>query len=69
MQHFLCLERPDWAIAQYRHCHTVLAREFGVEPMPQTQRLYQRVLAQQQSVASPTLAVEPCEATALAIQV
>jgi len=29
----------------------VLAREFGVEPMPETQRLYRQVLAQQNAGA------------------
>ena len=46
MQHLAQLGRPDWAIAQFRHCQTVLAREFGVEPMPETQRLYRDILAQ-----------------------
>jgi DNA-binding SARP family transcriptional activator len=36
--------RPDLALAQYRHCHQVLAREFGAEPLPETQRLYQQIL-------------------------
>ncbi len=36
--------RPDLALAQYRHCQQVLAREFGVEPLPETQRLYQQIL-------------------------
>jgi DNA-binding SARP family transcriptional activator len=36
--------RPDLALAQYRHCWQVLAREFGAEPLPGTQRLYQQIL-------------------------
>lgn len=36
--------RPDLALAQYRHCQQVLAREFGTEPLPETQRLYQKIL-------------------------
>lgn len=44
MQYLVRLGRADWAIAQYRHCHAVLAREFGVEPMPETQRLYEEIL-------------------------
>lgn len=51
------LGRADWAIAQFRHCKTVLAREFGVEPMPETQQLYQQILQQQGSIASATQTV------------
>jgi two-component SAPR family response regulator len=36
--------RPDLALVQYRHCQQVLAREFGAEPMPETQRLYKQIL-------------------------
>ncbi|HEC11882.1 MAG TPA: hypothetical protein ENI80_01295 [Acidiferrobacteraceae bacterium] len=36
--------RPDLALVQYRHCVEVLAREFGAEPLPETQRLYQQIL-------------------------
>jgi DNA-binding SARP family transcriptional activator len=36
--------RSDLALAQYRHCQHVLAREFGTEPLPETQRLYQKIL-------------------------
>jgi PAS domain S-box-containing protein len=36
--------RSDLALAQYRHCQQVLAREFGTEPLPETQRLYQKIL-------------------------
>ncbi len=36
--------RPDLALAQYRHCQQVLVREFGVEPLPETQRLYRQIL-------------------------
>ncbi len=36
--------RPDLALVQYRHCQQVMAREFGAEPLPETQRLYQRIL-------------------------
>ncbi len=53
MEYLVHLGRADWAIAQYRNCETVLAREFGVEPMPETQRLYQEILSQQY-VEAPT---------------
>jgi PAS domain S-box-containing protein len=46
MQYLVRLGRADWAITQFRHCQAVLAREFGVEPMPETQRLYRQILAQ-----------------------
>jgi PAS domain S-box-containing protein len=36
--------RSDLALVQYRHCKQVLAREFGTEPLPETQRLYQKIL-------------------------
>ena len=36
--------RPDLALGQYRHCQQVLAREFGTEPLPETQRLYHEIL-------------------------
>jgi len=44
MEYLLCLGHPDRALAQYRHCETVLAREFGVAPMPETRRLYQQIV-------------------------
>ncbi|GMR07257.1 MAG: hypothetical protein BMS9Abin26_0259 [Gammaproteobacteria bacterium] len=36
--------RPDLALLQYRHCEQVLAREFGTEPLHETQRLYRQIL-------------------------
>lgn len=57
MQYLVQLGRVDWAIAQFRHCRTVLAREFGVEPMPETQRLYQHILEQQNAGVSTSQAV------------
>ena len=44
MQYLVKEGRPDLALAQYRHCQQVLAREFGAEPLPETQRLYQQIL-------------------------
>ena len=57
MQYLVQLGRVDWAIAQFRHCQTVLAREFGVEPMAETQRLYQHILEQQNAEVSTSQAV------------
>ena len=44
MEYLLCQGHVDRALAQYRHCEAVLAREFGVDPMPETQRLYQQIV-------------------------
>jgi DNA-binding SARP family transcriptional activator len=49
MQYLVLLGRPDWAAAQFRHCRAVLAREFGIEPLPETQRLYREILAQEEA--------------------
>ncbi len=46
MEYLVKFGRPELALAQYRHCQQVLAREFGAEPLPQTQRLYQQILKQ-----------------------
>lgn len=39
------LGQCDRAIAQYRQCRDVLKTDLGVEPAPETQRLYRRLLA------------------------
>lgn len=39
------LGRADEALAQYRRCRAVLAEEIGVEPMRETQRLYEDIRA------------------------
>jgi PAS domain S-box-containing protein len=44
MEHLANFGRPDLALAQYRHCQRILAREFGTEPLPETRRLYQEIL-------------------------
>ena len=55
MSYLARLGRRDWAIAQFRHCREVLGREFGVEPMAETQRLYREILAQEKAGAgAPT---------------
>ena len=63
MRYQVHLGRIDSAIAQYRQCRTVLGREFGVEPMPETQQLYQQVLARRRGndgkASSLRLAVKP----------
>lgn len=49
MEYLVKYGRPDLALAQYRHCQQVLAKEFGAEPLPETQRLYQQILARSDS--------------------
>ncbi len=44
MEHLVRLGRADWAVAQFQHCQRVLAQELGVEPMPETQRLYRQIV-------------------------
>jgi len=44
MEYLARLGHTDQAIAQYNACHQVLAQELGVEPMPETQRLYRRIV-------------------------
>jgi DNA-binding SARP family transcriptional activator len=38
------LGRPDQALVQFRRCRQILARELDVEPLPETYRLYRRIL-------------------------
>jgi DNA-binding SARP family transcriptional activator len=44
MDHLVHLGRADWAIAEYQKCQKFLDRELGMEPMPETVRLYQQIL-------------------------
>jgi len=44
MDFLIRLGHSDQAAAQYVACQQVLARELGVEPMPQTQRLYRSIV-------------------------
>jgi DNA-binding SARP family transcriptional activator len=45
MEYLVRLGRTDAAVAQYRHCQRVLEHELGVEPMPETRRLYRQIIA------------------------
>ncbi len=60
MEYLACLGNIDSARAQYRHCRHVLATELGVEPMPETQTLYRRIIAGKGagSAAKPDWAAE-----------
>ena len=44
MEHLVRLDRADWAIAEYQKCQKFLKREFDMEPMPETERLYRQIL-------------------------
>ncbi|MDH3219876.1 MAG: winged helix-turn-helix domain-containing protein [Gammaproteobacteria bacterium] len=57
MQYLIELGKTDSALAQYRQCREVLGREFGVEPMPETQQIYQQILARhnRESTTAPAL--------------
>lgn len=46
------LGNTDAAVAQYRRCQRLLARELGVEPMIETQRLYRQILAGEERAVS-----------------
>jgi PAS domain S-box-containing protein len=46
MSHLVRLGQTDAAVAQYRQCERVLARELDVEPMSETRHLYRRILEQ-----------------------
>lgn len=50
----LDLGQPDQAAVQFRRCREVLARELDAEPLPETQRLYQRILAARPSPSKQT---------------
>ncbi len=74
MTHLLRLGHTDSAVAQYHHCERLLARELGVEPMPETQRLYQRILergaepaAGEFPVAAPVSASHPAPRDSVAL--
>ena len=43
-------------MAQYHRCRRLLARELDVEPMPETQRLYQKIFNRYQETAAEKLA-------------
>lgn len=44
MRCYLQLGRRGEALRQYERCATVLARELGLEPLPETQALFQQIL-------------------------
>jgi PAS domain S-box-containing protein len=45
MEYLIRDGHTDAAVAQYHHCQRVLDRELGVEPMAETHRLYQKIIA------------------------
>ena len=54
IQYLIVLGKIDSALAQYRLCRDVLNREFGVEPMAETQQLHQQILARYHPEAETT---------------
>jgi PAS domain S-box-containing protein len=46
MEYLVRLGRSDSAVAQYRTCQSILAKELGVDPLPETQLLYQQIVAE-----------------------
>lgn len=44
MEYLVRLGRADGAVAQFHRCRRILTEELGVEPMPETQRLYRKIL-------------------------
>lgn len=45
MEILVRLGRADWAIAQFHRCERLLAEQLGVEPMPETCRLFDDIMA------------------------
>jgi PAS domain S-box-containing protein len=52
MTYLAHLGHSDSAVAQYHHCARILAEELDVEPMPETTRLYEKILAGEATVES-----------------
>jgi len=52
MEYLAFLGHIDSARAQYHHCRQILATELGVEPMPETQKLYRQIIAGKGSVSA-----------------
>lgn len=64
MEHLVRLGRPDQALAQFHACKRILAQELAVDPMPETQHLYQNILAGKTNVKTaqcitPRIHVKP----------
>jgi DNA-binding SARP family transcriptional activator len=58
MQLYLANNEPVMAIRQYQSCQEVLANELNITPMPETQALYQQIMAgrpETQAELSPNL--------------
>jgi CheY-like chemotaxis protein len=45
--------RPDSAYRRYQECVDILRREFGREPMPETQKVYNEIVAELQKTPAP----------------
>ena len=55
MEYLVRLGNAEQAMAQYHDCRRLLARELDVEPMPETQRLYQNIHEEFRGVAAEKL--------------
>lgn len=53
----------DAALAQYKACRDVLAKELGVEPAPETQELYEQVLRGDWPSLTTSVSLEPAQQT------
>lgn len=61
MEYLVRLGHPDRAVAQFHACQCVLAKELGVDPMSETQHLYQQILeGQVKADARPYIATNSC---------
>lgn len=58
MQLYVQLNRPADALRQYRHCRRLLFRELGLEPEPETVRLYQAVARNRTRLEKETAVTE-----------
>jgi two-component SAPR family response regulator len=52
MKHLVRLGRAEQAVAQFHRCENIMARELGVEPMPETRHLYQQIVGGQSKAGS-----------------
>lgn len=59
MRLYLARGRRGAALEQYRVCRAILARELGVSPEPETERIHQEIRRRQTRIELPSSASEP----------
>src|SRR5262249_55877154 len=59
MQLYVSLGRHGAALRQYQSCVTVLERDLGIEPEPETRALYQDILRRRSAGGAPSVRPEP----------